>query len=223
MRPALAIMVKAPRPGQVKTRLVPPLSHDEAASLYRCFLKDIFSKLSSIADTDIFVAYAPEGSIGEIKPLAPEGFFYFPQEGMDLGERMSNVFKRLSSSGYGAVAIIGSDAPDIPVEYIEDAFKALDGKGADAVFGPASDGGYYLAALKRPLPALFEGMEWSTRTVMEKTIERLDSLSISWRLLPLWHDIDLSVDLAFLKDNPECPESSAYLASTGPGLKSRLD
>ncbi len=213
MRRALAIMVKAPRPGQVKTRLVPPLSNDEAASLYRCFLTDIFRKLSYIPDTDIFVAYSPEGSTGEIKPLAPEGFFYLPQDGADLGERMFNVFKYLSGS-YAAAALIGSDVPDIPEEYIEAAFKALE-DGAEAVFGPAVDGGYYLVGLKRPLSSVFEGIEWSTASVMEKTIERLNSLSIPFRLLPAWHDIDLPSDLAFLIDNPGCPESAAFLAARG--------
>jgi rSAM/selenodomain-associated transferase 1 len=204
-------MVKAPRPGQVKTRLVPPLSNDEAASLYRCFLIDIFRKLSYIPDTDIFVAYSPEGSSGEIKPLAPEGFFYLPQDEADLGERMLNVFKYLSGS-YAVSALIGSDAPDIPEEYIEAAFNAIE-EGAEAVFGPAVDGGYYLVGLKRPLPSVFEGIEWSTASVMEKTIERLNALSIPFTLLPVWHDIDRPADLVFLKDNPGCPESAAFLAN----------
>lgn len=212
-------MVKAPRPGQVKTRLVPPLSNELAAALYTCFLKDIFSKLSSISDIDIFVAYAPEGSIGEIKPLAPEGFFYFPQEGVDLGERMFNVFRYLADSGYGAAAVIGSDSPDIPIEYIKGAFEAIEHGGIEAVFGPASDGGYYLAALKRPLKSLFEEMEWSTRTVMEKTVERLKAGSMTFSLLPTWHDIDRPADLVFIKDNAGCPESSGFLAATGIGLK----
>lgn len=213
MRRALAIMVKAPRPGQVKTRLVPPLSNEEAASLYRCFLTDIFRKLSYIPDTDIFVAYTPDGSTGEIKPLAPEGFFYLPQDGADLGERMLNVFRYLSGS-YATVALIGSDAPDMPEEHIEAAFKALE-DGAEAVFGPAADGGYCLVGLKRPLSSVFEGIEWSTASVMEKTIERLTALSIPFSLLPVWHDIDRPADLAFLKGNPGCPESAAFLAGRG--------
>lgn len=215
MRPALAVMVKAPRPGQVKTRLVPPLTPGQAAELYRRFLKDIFARLSSLSsNTDIFAAYAPEGARGELEGLLPEGVFFIEQEGADLGERMFNVFNALHAEGCGAVALIGSDAPDVPKERIGEAFRALEG-GADAVFGPAVDGGYYLVGLKRPTRVLFEGIEWSTPTVMEKTIERLEALAIPYSLLPEWHDIDRPGDLALIRGNPACPESSSYLVSLG--------
>lgn len=215
MRKALAIMVKAPRIGTVKTRLVPPLSHEEAAALYRCFLKDIRPKLSSISGVDIFAAYTPEGSDGELRPLMPAGVCFLQQEGACLGERMFNVFKELSLKGYGAVTIVGSDAPDLPTEYIEGAFKTLEDGGTDAVVGPAIDGGYYLVGLKNPVKALFEGMEWSTPAVMRRTIEKLEAYSLQYSLLPVWHDIDCPADLSYLKDNPGCPESAAYLSARG--------
>lgn len=208
-------MVKAPRTGQVKTRLVPPLSPQEAACLYRCFIKDISSRLSSFAGIDIFAAYTPEGSEGEIRPLVPEGVFYLNQEGLCLGERMFNVFNTLSLKGYCAITLIGSDAPDIPVEYIEGAFKALEGDETQAVFGPAIDGGYYLVGLKNPVRAIFEGIEWSTSTVMQRTVQKLKAHAIPYSLLPVWHDIDRPEDLVYLKDNPACPESSAFLAARG--------
>ena len=69
----------------------------------------------------------------------------------------------------------------------------------DCVLGPAADGGYYLIALRRPCPALFEGIDWGTPRVLEQTVDRLRQAGLSLHLLPVWYDVDTPDDLAFLR------------------------
>jgi rSAM/selenodomain-associated transferase 1 len=210
-RSALAVMLKAPLPGLVKTRLVPPLTHAEAARLYGCFIEDIFAGLRGLSRADVFAALSPDaGSPGE--PMLPPCKGVFMQEGGDLGERIVNVFRRLFASGYANVAVIGSDSPDLPLEYIEEAFALLERTDAGLVLGPAVDGGYYLIglpAVARRYEGLFEGIRWSTGSVLDETLERARSLSLRVEMLRPWHDIDTGEDLGLLIDNAAAPSSSA--------------
>lgn len=213
MRQALAIMLKAPKPGTVKTRLVPPLTFEEAAGLYACFVKDVFAKACCLEGVDVFAAIAPEGA-GEALPPMPEGVSLFAQEGSDLGQRMLNVFRRLSSVGYGRASIIGTDSPDLPLEYIIRSFDCLREIGAGVVLGPAKDGGYYLIGMDKPREEVFTGIPWSTGAVLEHTLARARSAGIPVRLLPPWHDIDTADDLAFLEGG-RAPETRAFLEGLG--------
>lgn len=207
---ALAIMLKVPEPGKVKTRLVPPLSYDDAAALYRCFLKDIFGKVSGFRDIDIYAAYTPPGMEEKLSSTVPGNIKLFPQEGFGLGERIYNVFKYLFAKGYKKVAVIGSDSPDLPPEYIKEPFSLLDNT-VDLVLGPAKDGGYYLVAMDKLLCAPFVNIPWSTGIVLRETIKRAEESALSYKLSSRWHDIDTPDDLSILKDNPGCPASSEFL------------
>ncbi|MBI5237376.1 MAG: TIGR04282 family arsenosugar biosynthesis glycosyltransferase [Deltaproteobacteria bacterium] len=222
---ALAVMLRPPKSGSVKTRLVPLLTHEEAAVLYECLIRDTFKSIVTLNGIDIFAAcargthtrgtHAEHGSgSGEekiIDGLIPKGVEIFRQEGMDLGHRIHNVFKALFDKGYKKAAIIGSDSPDLPPEYIEEAFGLLSCNGVGLVLGPAIDGGYYLVALDKPNAAIFEGIPWSTDAVLEETIKRATAEAIEFRLLRRWHDIDTPQDLKFLEDNPNAPASSAFI------------
>ena len=205
---ALVVMMKYPAAGEVKTRLVPPLTHSQACGLYGCFLRDIFAALPSLTDTDIWAAYAPVTAQKEVRALVPGGFGIFAQEGADLGERMRNAFSRLFSQ-YEKVSMIGTDSPDLPVSLISDSFEKLDK--ADAVFGPAEDGGYYLIALKNPVDALFKGIKWGSSSVLADSLEKARQEGISTSLLDPWHDIDRPEDLKYLRGSNSAPESSAFL------------
>lgn len=206
---ALAVMVKAPVPGLVKTRLVPPLTFDEAAGLYRCFVKDTFDLVAGLEGVRLFSPYAPPALADEVASVIPAGVEAFAQEGHTLGERISNVFKRLFSAGYGKVVVIGSDSPDLPLRYIEDAFKAL-GR-VSLVLGPAKDGGYYLVGMNRFDERPFAEIPWSTSKVMDETLKRANSARIPFELISLWHDYDSFDDLALLRDNHSAPASSTFL------------
>lgn len=204
--------MKYPLPGEVKTRLVPPLTHGQAAGLYRCFLKDLFAAVSSLGETDLWAAYAAAVPAKDVRALVPEGFGIFAQQGSDLGERMRNAFARLLSS-YEKVSMIGADSPDLPVSFISGSFDKLDS--SDVVFGPAKDGGYYLIALKHPADALFHGIKWGGSTVLADSLERAGRLKLSTALLEPWHDIDRPEDLEYLKDDDKAPASSAFLKELG--------
>lgn len=205
---AIAVMLKAPQAGSVKTRLVPPLTFDEAAGLYASFVKDIFKKTGGLDAADVYAVHAGPDAL--LAGLIPEGTGLIPQEGADLGERMLNCFKRLFDKGYERVVIIGSDSPDLPADYIKEALSLLGDKTVDAVLGPARDGGYYLIGMKEPLALLFEGMAWSTADVLRNTIARLADNHVDFRLLPPWHDIDAFVDLGLL-NKTDAPMTAAFL------------
>ncbi|TAN60254.1 glycosyltransferase [bacterium] len=211
---AVAIMLKYPVPGSVKTRLAPLLTPKQAAQFSICLIKDTFNNVRKLKGADIFAASYPSGLKKEVEALTGSGARHIDQRGDNLGERLCNVFDFLFSKGYLNVVVIGIDSPDMPVELITKAFKLLD-TGADVVLGPAFDGGYYLIALKRPAPALFDAIDWGSSNVLENTIENALEQALKVELLRKWHDIDRPEDLLFLKDNPQAAESSKFLSLCG--------
>jgi rSAM/selenodomain-associated transferase 1 len=134
------------------------------------------------------------GAADFFRILAP-GIISHPQAGEDLGERMQNAFAEIFSRGFRAVAIIGTDSPDLPSEYIMKAFALLEQEQTDVVFGPAEDGGYYLLALKRVWEELFTELPWSSSRLLAASVTRADSLRLGSSLLPVWYDIDTAADL----------------------------
>lgn len=217
---ALAVMVKSPEPLAVKTRLTPPISPEDAAGLYGCLIDDTFTNLMRLQAVDIYCAYAPADAEEKLRERVPVQVCLFPQEGADLGERLLRVFKRLFGLGYAAVAVIGSDSPDLPIGYIEEALGLLADDGSHRlVLGPARDGGYYLIAMNALTEAPFSGISWSTPLVLTETIANAQKDSMSVTLLRRWHDIDEPVDLHILEDNPMTPASARFMRDRGlPGL-----
>jgi len=207
---ALAVMLKAPAPGAVKTRMVPPLTPEQAAGLYECLVKDTLASLVPLKGVDIYAACL--GSISSVAALVPEGVEAFEQGGEGLGERMLDVLKKLFERGYARCAVVGSDLPDLPAQYVLDAFALIEG-GENFVLGPAEDGGYYLAAADAPYEPVFTSIRYSTPTVLERTLERAEENSIKTALVSPWHDIDTIEDLRLLRSNLRAPLSSAYIAS----------
>jgi uncharacterized protein len=190
MKPALVIFAKTPLPGQVKTRLLPSLSAEQSADLYRCMLLDTISRVSTLRfDTVIFY----DGDEQYFRRIAP-GTMLVAQQGDDLGSRLENALTSVSSLGYTACCVIGTDAPDLPLSYIEESFKEM-GAGSDVVFGPAEDGGYYLVAVKGEYGDLFKEIPWSSADVLQCSVERARSAGLVATLLPTWYDVDNVDDL----------------------------
>ncbi len=201
--------VKYPVPGRVKTRLAEQIGQDAAADLYRNFVTDILATLKSL-DANFQIVFALGDSQDQFQQWLGKEYSYIPQAGQDLGQRMKNAFLQAFSGGFNRVVVIGSDSPDLPEEYLELAYPALDMN--DVVIGPSSDGGYYLIGFTRNsfLPEAFEQISWSSDKVFEQTIDILQQHKQKLYLLPQWHDVDTLVDLkSFLQRN----ENSAFSKS----------
>jgi uncharacterized protein len=194
---ALVVMTKAPLPGESKTRLVPPLTFEEAAALARALLIDQLDHVTSFNGAELFVAFAPQNAAAFFHALVPSGFCCFSQEGEDLGQRMSHAFRHLFTRGFESILLMGSDLPPIPLQTFDTAYALLSA-GPDIVLGPAEDGGYYLVGMRRLVVDIFEGIHWSRADVLDRTLEKIERAGLSYELLPLWHDIDKPEDLVRL-------------------------
>jgi len=192
---ALIIFAKKPLPGAVKTRLSPPLTPAEAAGLYNCMILDLVEMVRSLSGISSFIFFQNDPGAAEyFKSLAPE-IIATPQAGEDLGERLKNAFAEIFNSGFAAVAVIGTDSPDLPAEHIVETFALLEDEHTDVVFGPAEDGGYYLLALKRVWEELFRGLPWSSDGLLAASVVTAQELCLGVSAVPQWHDIDSAADL----------------------------
>jgi rSAM/selenodomain-associated transferase 1 len=208
---ALLIMAKRPMAGRAKTRLVPPLSHQQAADLYECFLRDTLDLVRQAArgpGIRPVIAYVPASSRAYFADLAPD-FEYHQQEGPDLGARLDNALTHYLSLGHRVVAAINSDSPTLPASYLSAAFEKLEGE-TDVVLGPCHDGGYYLIGLKRPAPRLLREVRMSTSHVVADTLRLAAEEGLRVELLPTWYDVDDAASLARLV--AELAEASAEIA-----------
>lgn len=195
---AVSIMAKAPRAGEVKTRLCPPLSTNEAAELYRCFLLDKIEQVRTLTKASPAIAYTPDEGRTFFEEFAP-GFVLLPQRGADLGFRLANNFDQLLGMGYQGALAIDSDSPTLPTHFLEEALDLIATPTIDLVLGPSDDGGYYLIGLRKLYGELFEKMAWSTADVMPETIGRAEAKGLKVATLPLWFDVDTAEDLERLK------------------------
>ncbi|HLJ58956.1 MAG TPA: TIGR04282 family arsenosugar biosynthesis glycosyltransferase [bacterium] len=218
---ALAVFAKAPSPRGVKTRLVPPLTFDEAAALHACFLKDTAESIMAVSDTAPcagVAVYTPERAKPLFGELFPPDFTLVLQRGDGFGERLSSAVADVLAAGYASVCLIGSDSPTLPPAVLADAAAALARPGERVVLGPADDGGYYLIGLTALHARLFQGIAWSTDRVLAETIERAREVELDVELLPRWYDVDDGASLCRLceelfGDGQSIAAPSAYRAA----------
>jgi rSAM/selenodomain-associated transferase 1 len=194
---ALAVMTKAPRPGEVKTRLVPPLTHDEAARLNSCFLRDTASAISAAAGKAArgIAVYTPLGTEAVYVDILPPNFELLPQRGEGFGERIYFAAADLFQCRFETVCLINSDSPTVPVESFAQAVELLHLPGDRIVLGPSDDGGYYLIGFKKLHREMLDRIEWSTERVFDQTLQRAAEIGVEVKLLPRGYDIDDSTAL----------------------------
>ncbi len=196
MSRALLIFARCPQPGRVKSRLSPFLTPVESAELYDCMVRDLVVRTACLEVDDRYLLYEEgEGAVAYFRALGG-GLILLPQQGEGLGERLANAFALLFSKGYTTLAVIGTDSPDLPLAFIQEAFERLDAGSVDVLFGPTEDGGYYLTAMQAPNPELFFEVPWSTDKVLEVSLLRATQAGLRSELLPLWYDVDKPLDLA---------------------------
>lgn len=192
-RDALLVFLKRPRAGEAKTRLALTLGAEAAATLYRVLAEEEVRRTAPRAgEYDRLFFHSPPEACAEMESWFP-GETWIPQEGGDLGARMATAFDHAFRRGGRRAALIGSDVPLLARETVLEALRSLDTH--DIVLGPAADGGYYLVALDRPRPGLFQGIAWSTASVLAQTAERAGAMSLSVRMLAPLRDIDTLEDV----------------------------
>jgi rSAM/selenodomain-associated transferase 1 len=196
---ALAMFAKAPIPGQVKTRLCPPLTPDEAATLHGSFVIDTLERTRTAVSKfglplDRYLACSPSSAHAFFKIMEERhAVRLLDQQGGDLGARMHHVCDTLFGRGYRRVVIVGTDVPTLPLDRYQEALESLNR--FDVVLGPAFDGGYYLIGLRTAAPELFHDIPWSTDRVLPLTKEKALARNLTLRELPHWRDVDTLEDL----------------------------
>lgn len=194
---ALILMTRIPYLNLTKTRLMPAFSASQCVALHHRFLRDyqtLFNRLS--ANSDSFVAYAPERANAARVAALPVMGEYFMQRGDDLGARMHHAFTEVFAKGYRRIVLVGADIPHLQPAVIRQAFKALDD--ADMVLGPTCDGGYYLIGLRQMKSAFFDNrLKWGGQSVLEATLAIADQLNWRVTLVDKYRDIDTVEDIHF--------------------------
>jgi uncharacterized protein len=225
---ALVIFAKAPIPGEVKTRLCPPLTPDEAATLHGSFVLDMLER-TKLAVTKLqlpfhrYLACAPSSELVFFKIMEErQGVRLLDQVGEDLGQRMHRTFVDVFDKGYTQVLLVGTDVPTLPLSVYQEAIAML-GR-SDVVLGPALDGGYYLIGLTKPAEQLFTEIPWSTDQVLAVTQQKAKTLGLSFGLTTAWRDMDTIADLHSLitdcrEDNQKPKQDRTFSMRTAGALQ----
>lgn len=191
----LLLFTRFPEPGKVKTRLIPALGAEGAASLHRQLTAHILQIIRNFVktnNTDLIICFAGAHVQGMRWTFGIDDQYQTQAEG-DLGRRMSSAFADSLELGRRRVVLIGSDCPGISEKVLHTAFFHL--HYYDLVLGPAIDGGYYLIGLTEPVPELFRDVPWGTAEVLAITLIRAARLGLRTILLEPLTDIDRPTDL----------------------------
>jgi rSAM/selenodomain-associated transferase 2/rSAM/selenodomain-associated transferase 1 len=241
-RPAVLIMAKAPVPGTVKTRLHPLLGLDGCARLQRELIRHATATaiaaspestrrpgraaagkavdaVTTAGGLTVFLAVAPPEAASDVSALAPAGVRMLGQRGAGLGERLTHAVADVFAAGHRPVVVIGTDAPTLTPELLTQAFGCL-ADGRDIVFGPARDGGYYLAGLNLPAPELFAldpGL-WGTGTVLTASLAAARRAGLTTGQLPALRDLDTPDDARGLLAEPALPDNIARALRPPPSV-----
>ncbi|TDD20825.1 TIGR04282 family arsenosugar biosynthesis glycosyltransferase [Nonomuraea diastatica] len=183
----IVVIAKEPVPGKVKTRLVPPLTPEEAAAVAGAALEDTLRTVAlAPAVRRVLVLDGAPGA------WLPAGFTVLPQRGGGLDERLAAAFEDAYRLLPVPVVLIGMDTPQVTPDLLADAVALLDGR--DAVFGPANDGGFWLLGLRDPDPALLLGVPMSEPDTGEIQLRRMEAAGMSVASLPCLTDVDTMAD-----------------------------
>lgn len=209
---AVALFVRHPVPGRVKTRLARDLGADAACDFYRSMVTDIIVNLDACG-LPIYLFHDGLDAVGLPQAWLDAAVDVFRQSGDALGERMTAAFEFLFSIGLERVILAGSDIPGIDGALLRSAIAAIEG--ADVVFSPALDGGYCLVASKKERfnSAIFRDIPWSTSRVLETTLDRSKAHGLSSMLLEPRQDIDTLNDI-----ESYCKQPAPHAAATNAWL-----
>lgn len=186
----LLVFTKNPQLGTVKTRLAAKIGDENALLVHEALVGNTLQQVQK-STCDKVVYFSSQLEVAS--PFRAHGFRQEIQAGDDLGERMKHAFSSEFPRGYTSIVIIGTDCPELDDCTISRAFELLEKK--DVVIGPANDGGYYLLGLNGFHSELFDGIAWSTSTVFQSTIDKINRFELSVAFTPEMCDIDTFEDL----------------------------
>lgn len=191
MRRVILLFVKWPEPGRVKTRIAATAGAERAAEIYRELVARVCAQLPLA--TPVIVHFDPPERRADIEawlaPKLPPSSTFEPQVRGELGARLQAAFASAFAAGWEHVAVIGSDCVEVMPAIFSEAWDA-----EDAAIGPTEDGGYYLLALRREQPALFENIRWSTSETLADTLARAGAEGVQMHRLPTLNDVDTESD-----------------------------
>jgi len=226
----LVIMAKAPRPGAVKTRLIPNLSPEAVTAFYCCLLDDTLALARSLEVAGVEVAImCPESDVNELARLAGTQLLgkaasVVAQKGEGLAAGLTSVFAHFAEGHRTSarrtnplrrrIIAFNSDSPHLARSVLEDAFETL--AAHDVVVGPTHDGGYYLVGAKVSHSALFAGDGMGTSSALERLLARARALELSVGFADRFYDIDTADDLSRLAEElrlapARAPRTAAWL------------
>lgn len=220
-RDALVVFAKDPRPGQVKTRMTPPLSPDVAAAFYREMLVDVLNESAracSELGLDGVLAVTPAASVSGFYEIAPRDFSVVAQSGKDLGARMAHEVSRSLAAGCSRVVLRGSDNPALGRDELARLHAALGS--VDLAASPDPDGGYGAIGLRVPAHTVFDH-EMSTRDVLQETLGHAREQGLTTTTTEGSFDLDSVDDLATLAalrnelPDDRCPKTLAFADAHG--------
>lgn len=194
----IAVMAKASCPGRTKTRLVPPLTFEEAAAFNTAFLQDAAANIA-VADREArrrggrlssYMAFGPPRSEPFFREILPVSVGLIEAWHPNFGDCLFAAIKKLFVLGHSSAVVLNSDSPTLPTALLVKAAEVLACSSDHAVLGPSTDGGYYLLGLKKPHRRLFEDVAWSTESVAHQTLERAAEIGLAVHVLPSWYDVD---------------------------------
>src|SRR5215475_5434227 len=213
----IAVMAKASIAGRTKTRLVPPLTFEQAAQCNTAFLRDIADNiLAAAAQASIagYIAYGPADAQPFFQANLPREIALIEACYPTLGECLDYTIAQLLERGHRAAVVLNSDSPTLPTSLLVETAHVLARPGDRAMFGPALDGGYYLLGLKAQHHRLFQNIAWSTEHVAHQTLERAAELDLPVHILPTWYDVDDVAGLKMLR--AELFEGQSFAPDLGP-------
>ena len=191
----LVIMAKAPRLGEVKTRLTPRLSPAAVTAFYCCLLDDTLTLARSLSDVEVAIM-CPDSDVNELAQLAGSEASVVAQKGEGLAAGLTSVFAHFTEDRQRRTIAFNSDSPHLPRSVLEDAFETL--AAHDVVVGPTHDGGYYLVGAKASHTTLFARDGMGTSGALERLLSRVQALELSVGFADPFYDIDVADDLTRL-------------------------
>ena len=207
--PLIVVFLKWPEPGRVKTRLAANVGDAKAVAIYRALVREVGRLLAQCQREELAICFTPADKAGSIQEwIANDAFreckihHWWPQPETDLGGRQAAAVGRAFAHGYDTVALIGTDCIDLDADTFAQTWTALH-EGADWVFGPADDGGYYLGATKQGAASphsVFANVRWSTEHTLSDCQKNVTAQNNALLIIETLADVDDYDDWQSVKD-----------------------